>query len=418
MPFKAQPGHNALIARRRFLQALLVAASGAALPGCDTAIPSGRYTNDDIALLARQRATEAKASGKGPLGPQVYQGYRGLSRLPWFELDGNGRLTCVDESIQGVIDVHAHLGMSVLFSPELNLQQTTERVRHLLDCDATNPGCKLDLDIYINGNFDEQALKELQLGTIAQGLWGSKFAETQTIPNLIAEMNAMNVTNAFILPIKMGLPFGDSQTEHWRNEIRHAGADKRLIAGLSVHPRKPDCIAQMREHAATGARLLKLHPTVQKFYPDDPTVMQVYEEAQRLGLVIFFHGGRAGIEPESRLRYAMPRHYEAVLAEFPGLQIIMGHAGARDSDAMVSMALKYDNAWLGIHGQGVTSLMEIIRRTGGQRLLFGTDWPFYHMGASLAKVLLCTEQRDMRSIRNAILRDNALRLFPELASSS
>ena len=29
-------------------------------------------------------------------------------------------------------------------------------------------------------------------------------------------------------------------------------------------------------------------------------MMPVYEEAQRLGIAIFFHGGRAGIEPESR----------------------------------------------------------------------------------------------------------------------
>ncbi|MEP1595502.1 MAG: amidohydrolase family protein, partial [Halieaceae bacterium] len=68
--------------------------------------------------------------------------------------------------------------------------------------------------------------------------------------------------------------------------------------------------------------------------------------------------------------------------------------------------------------QGVTSLADIIRRTGGHRLLFGTDWPFYHIGASLAKVLLCTEREGMQSIRAAILRDNALTLFPELAPTS
>ena len=85
----------------------------------------------------------------------------------------------------------------------------------------------------------------------------------------------------------------------------------------------------MRAQAAQGSRVMKLHPTVQAFYPDDSQMMPVYEEAQRLGLVIFFHGGRAGIEPESRQRYAMPRHYEAVLAQFPRLQVIIGHGGAR-----------------------------------------------------------------------------------------
>ena len=173
----------------------------------------------------------------------------------------------------------------------------------------------------------------------------------------------------------------------------------------------------MKKHAATGARLMKLHPTVQKFYPDDPEIMPLYEEAQKLGLVVFFHGGRAGIEPESRLRYAMPRHYEAVLANFPRLPVILGHAGARDGEAMLALAMRYDNTWLDIHGQGVSSLDEIIRRTGGERLLFGSDWPFYHIGSSLAKVLICTQDPGRRAIREAILRQNALSLFPDSAAT-
>ena len=144
--------------------------------------------------------------------------------------------------------------------------------------------------------------------------------------------------------------------------------------------------------------------------------MPLYAEAERLGLVIFFHGGRAGIEPESRHRYALPRHYEAVLADFPQLQVILGHAGARDSEGMLALALKYDNAWLGIHGQSVSHLNEMINRTGGERMLFGTDWPFYHIGASLAKVLICTQRADRHGIRRKILRENALALLPELAA--
>ncbi len=413
------PGRNHLIAqiktdRRAFLQCLGMGVSSLAVGGCSGNPEPGRYTQADITLLSEQRLEEEKAAGNGPYGKQVYQGYRGLAQLPWFELDKNGSLVCTDDSVPHAIDIHCHFGMSVLLAPEIDLNATTERVRHLLDCDAENPGCKLDLDIYINGNFDQDALVQLRWSTIAQGLWGSQFAKTQTIPNLLAEMDAMRVQHSFILPIKMGFPFGDSQTERWRDAINTAGAGQRLRSGQSVHPREETRIEQMRTHAANGARLMKLHPTVQKFYPDDPDMMPLYREAEKLGIVIFFHGGRAGIEPESRLRYAMPRHYEAVLANFPNLQVVLGHAGARDGEAMLRLALKYDNAWLGIHGQGVTRLDEIIGRTGGERLLFGTDWPFYHIGSSLAKVLICTDAPHKQQIRQAILRDNALRLFPEI----
>jgi predicted TIM-barrel fold metal-dependent hydrolase len=416
MPGTDDARGDPLMKRRNFLQSLSLCMGGLALAGCGGKSEPGRYTQADIDRLVTQRLEEASDSGKGPYGAQVYQGYRGLAQLPWFEIDTHGNLLCVDDSLPPIIDVHCHLGMSVLFAPQIDLQAQAQRVRHLLDCDAQMPGCELDLDVYINGNFSESALKQLQWSTLAQGLWGSKFAQTQTIPGLIAEMDAMRVQQALILPIKMGLPFGDDQNQQWRNAIDKAAADNRLISGLSVHPSNENRIARMRAHAATGARLMKLHPTVQKFYPDDPGMMEVYAEAERLGLVIFFHGGRAGIEPESRLRYAMPRHYESVLANFPRLPVILGHAGARDSEAMVRLALNYENAWLGIHGQGVTRLNEIIRSTGGERLLFGSDWPFYHIGASLAKVLMCTDSADRSEIRRNILRNNALALFPELRS--
>ena len=401
------------LGRRKFLGAVGISAGGIALGACD-APSADRYSQGDIDALVAQRNLEQSRRGKGPYGVHVYRGYRGLADLPWFDLDDAGQLSCIDDSIALAIDVHCHLGMSVLFKPKLDLLAETERVMHLLDCDATVPACPLDLDIYVNGNFSPAALEELRFSTIAQGVWGSRFAKTQTIPNLLREMNAMHVQHSLLLPIKLGLPFGDTLTEDWRSAVASAEATARLHVGLSVHPREDDCVQQMCNHADTGARVIKLHPTVQRFYPDNAAVMDLYAEAEKLGLVVFFHGGRAGIEPDSTHRYAMPRHYEAPLAEFPKLQFILGHAGARDGEAMLNLALRYDNAWLGIHGQSLTQLEVMIQRTGGDRLLFGTDWPFYHLGASLAKVLITTEAAGREQIRRRILRENALRLFPGL----
>ena len=77
----------------------------------------------------------------------------------------------------------------------------------------------LDLDTYINGNFSEQALDDLTMSTLAQGLWGSEFAKHKPIPNLLREMDAMRVQQAMLLPIKLGLPFGDQLSEDWRAAV-------------------------------------------------------------------------------------------------------------------------------------------------------------------------------------------------------
>ncbi len=402
--------------RREFLTGTAASAAGLALGACSSSPEPDRYTEADIAGLAEQREIELARSGKGPFGPQKYRGYRGLSELPWFELDSLGKLVCVADDFPTAIDMHCHLGISMLLAPDIDLMRPAERVRHLLDCDSEDPGCELDLDVYINANFTEDDLWELRKGVVAQAIWGSSAAATHTIPNLLAEMKATRVGEAVILPIAFGLPFGDDLTERWLAAIDQPAVGAQLLKAASVHPRDPERIEKLDRYAAAGARAIKLHPTMQRFYPDDPDVMDIYEACERLGLVVTFHAGRAGIEPESTHRYAMPRHFEGALSSFPGVNFVLLHSGARDAASALDLGLRYENAWLGIHGQGVTSLHEMLEATGGERMLFGTDWPFYHLAATLAKVLIVTEGKPEQ--RAAILRGNAERLLAPPTSTS
>ena len=396
--------------RRRFLRTTggALAASTLGLTGC---AERRVYTDVDKAALVAHRQEEARRAGKGPFGVQRFQGYRGLAELPWYELDANGSLRLADDSVPSSIDFHCHLGMSLLLAPKMDLARQSDRVRHLLDCDENDPGCPLDLDIYINGNFTPEQVDTLPTVTITQGLWGNAIVDTHTIPNLLREMNSVRVTNSVLLPIVFDLPFGDDVEGDWREGIEATDTADRLWLGTSVHPGDRRGPEKLEQAAARGARVVKLHPTMQAFHPDDDSAMQLYEAAERLGLVIFFHGGRAGVEPESRQEYALPRHYEAAVANFPNVPFVMGHGGARDAKGMLDLAVHYDNVWLGIHGQGVTWLDEMIRRTGGERLLFGTDWPWYHLAATQAKVLVVTRDPGRAEIRHAILRGNAERLL-------
>jgi len=377
---------------------------------------SERYTQDEADALIAQKQRERELPGTGAYGPQLYAGYRGLAALPWYEVNEQGRLVLVDDTVPAAIDVHAHLGMNMLFAPDLDLQASTPRVEYMLDCDVTNPGCPLDLDVYINANFSDAALRRLTLMSAGQLLWGGGPAATHTIPNLLAEMDDCRVEKAQILPIAWGLPFGDALTSTWMTEIEKAGAGSRLLQGGSVVPGDPDAPDQLRTLAAKGVRMIKLHPTMQRFYPDDAMMAPIYETCGELGLPILYHGGRAGIEPEMTHKYALMRHYEGAIRDFPKVQFVMGHAGARDVDDVIPLAQKYDNLWLGIHGQGVTKLDQLIREVGSERLLYGTDWPFYHLAATQAKVLIVTEGKP--EVRHAILRGNAERLFGFNATAS
>jgi hypothetical protein len=207
----------------------------------------------------------------------------------------------------------------------------------------------------------------------------------------------------------IGLPFGDHLTERWMDAIEASPARDRFVPFASVHPRDAGWRPKLRAFAARGARGLKLHPEMMRFAPDDPEAMEIYGECERLGLPVIFHAGRSGIEPESMRPYALIRHYVPAIAAYPRVQFLLGHAGARDVADALTAARQYPNVWLEIACQGATQLSELMDALGHERLLFGSDWPFYPQAATLAKVLLVTEANP--DARAAILGGNAERMF-------
>lgn len=249
---------NTRLDRRAFLHLVAASGTGILLPSCGGEEPDSRYTEADIAKLAEQWITEEARSGKGPFGELRYRGYRGLAELPWFEIDDAGVLRNVATDLPKAIDMHCHFGISMLMAPDVDLHARTDRVQHLLDCDGEDPGCPLDLDVYINRNFTEQGLKALTRGFVAQAIWGSAAAKTQTLPNLLGEMDATGVEQALILPIAFGLPFGDDLTERWTAAITKSGETKRLLTGASVHPKDGKRLQKLRRYAAKGALAIKV----------------------------------------------------------------------------------------------------------------------------------------------------------------
>lgn len=402
--------------RRAFLGAAGAVVAAAALPaaGCG---PSGCGLGaapeaEDARELQVRIEAERALSGQGPLGELVFRGYRGLAELPEFELDGEGRLRCVASGVDGACDVHTHLGIAILLAPGIDLARRTDRVRYFLDCDDPElpEPCRLDLDVYINDNFTPAMRRRLTIEQLRQAFLGSASARTHTAANLVEELGRMRFGHAALLPIDLGLPFGDDMTFTWMDAIEGTPLAGPLVPGASVHPRDPDKEAKLRRAAARGARIVKLHPEFQRFFPDAPEAMEVYALCRELGLPVIFHAGRSGIEPARLRPYALLRRYEPAAAEFPELPFVFGHGGARDLPDAVEIARRRPNVWLGTSSLGVGVLGEALETLGPERFVFGSDWPFYAIAAPLAKVLLLT--RGDAAARRLVLQGNAARVLP------
>lgn len=169
-------------------------------------------------------------------------------------------------------------------------------------------------------------------------------------------------------------------------------------------------LADMHER---GARGIKIHPIVQAFMPDDPRMDAIYATCEDLGLGVIAHTGASKDGPE----WAQPRAYVPVLAAHPYLKLVLAHLGGARWRQVVDLAGAFANvsfdlceiiAWTGAPGApSRDQLGRMIKEIGPGRVLFGTDFPWYDVEATVNQVMdlphLGVEEKE------AILGANAIR---------
>ena len=122
------------------------------------------------------------------------------------------------------------------------------------------------------------------------------------------------------------------------------------------------------------------------------------------------HCGPVGIEPKAAERRSQVARYEQAIAENPDTTFILGHCGALQHEvALDSFVDRYDNLYWELSSLGLDAMRTVFDRVAPDRLLYGTDWPFYHQAITMARVLFLTEDND--ALRRAVLHDNAARLL-------
>lgn len=329
--------------------------------------------------------------------PTRFENLYDLARLPWFALR-DGRLVVEDPSIPRAIDMHTHLALSYVVRNRVDLFRAGE-VEHYLP--AARP---LDLEVYVNRNFAPDDLRALERDLSLGSLTAGGMRATHTLPNLVREMGELHIAQSVLLPIDFPALSDNART--WLDAARGNGA---IIGFGSVHPYARDLEAKLDEQVALGARGIKVHPAVQMVRPDDARAMRLYRACARRGLPILWHCGPVDIETRLGRYLSQVRHYERAIAENPGTTFVLGHSGALQMPEALGYARRYPNVWLELSSQSLGGLRRLFDEAPRDRLVFGTDWPFYHQAIGLAKVFIATDGDD--ALRRDVLHDNAARLL-------
>lgn len=383
------------ITRRRFLQV-----AGVAALGCVHAPQSQKDNEQPQTELPSDNEPNRrlKQADRRKMADTVFADGLELARLPYFELK-DGRLVA-DPSIGPVIDVHTHIAMAFLLPMRLDLFSTAAPAEHYL----LMQGRQVDLEVYINKNFLPDDLTRMKKDLTLLSATADGMRKTHTVGNLEREMAELGIAHSVVLPIDYPILSRNTETT-----LEVAKDRPTLIAFGSVHPFARDAKGRLGRQVKAGIRGIKLHPAMQFFSPDHPRAMRLYKLCGEAKLPVLWHCGPVGIEPKMSRELSQVVLYEKPIAENPEVTFILGHSGALQMEQALDYAKRYPNVFLEISCQSLTNVRRILEEADADRIMYGTDWPFYHQAIALAKVLIATEG-DAR-LRRKVLYTNAASLF-------
>jgi predicted TIM-barrel fold metal-dependent hydrolase len=222
----------------------------------------------------------------------------------------------------------------------------------------------------------------------------------------------------YVAPDIMGFA---AEVNEWVADFRDRAGSRALAFG-GIHP--PACPSVRGEMRRLLDRLrvdaIKIHPPHQNLAPDAyrtgacPELATVYEFCHERGVPIMFHTGTS-VFPGARSRHGDPMALDDVAVDYPGLKIIMAHAGRPLwYDEAFFLVRRHQNLWVDLSGIPPKKVLEVLPRIEeiSHRVLWGSDWPspgVRNMRKNLDDFLALPINEEAK---RRITRDNALELFP------
>lgn len=225
------------------------------------------------------------------------------------------------------------------------------------------------------------------------GPWQPYMNPTIYINDLICLFDKYNVERAVVFPNPNVGDKYPQMNDYIADCVRKH--PNRLVGFGRVDPRRDDATKELnRIKKSLGLIGLKLHPIVECFRPDHPFFDKLFQKTNELNLPILFHTGSGFSSPGLILKIAN---------KYPKLPIILGHLRG----AAVNALKEAENIYVETSGT-LPDFIELSVDTDEDRILFGSDVPYYRYPAQIAIV----ESAEIsKKVTRKIFYENFQKLF-------
>lgn len=314
-----------------------------------------------------------------------------------------------------IIDFHCHLfsGMKELF-PEILSKEIQDMKSSFFDQGCFNFSLELfDIDkVYFTG-FPESIISIDGMKAWWKMLMGGLLVRRASVKRLLRDMKMNHISSALVLQINPP----DRNTAEVMEDI--TTKNRELMTFGAIHPKDGNIEEKIEKYLLSNIKGWKLNPHIGGFHIDDRQSMDLIKVLAETKLPILSCSG-LGMPKEYLNSYIMPKKlkeetltqcinkFHKVFEAVPDATFILAHGGIFESDELVTLMQEFPNTYTDISTQPSDNIRKLIDKVGSERILFGTDYPFFNHAFSIASVLRATSQEEER--RNIFSR-NALRLL-------
>ncbi|MBQ7219257.1 MAG: amidohydrolase [Ruminococcus sp.] len=186
-----------------------------------------------------------------------------------------------------------------------------------------------------------------------------------------------------------------------------AHANSRLTGLGTLHPNSENLREDVEHLIALGLKGVKLHPDIQNFKVDDYRCLKIYELCEEFGLPILMHTG------DKRYDNSNPNRLLPILEIYDHLTIIGAHFGGwsiweEASHVLCDIPNLYVDCSSSMPWISDEKTVEIIRRYGADRVLFGTDYPMWSPVKELDRFMTLPLSDDEKRM---ILSENVKKVY-------
>jgi hypothetical protein len=222
--------------------------------------------------------------------------------------------------------------------------------------------------------------------------------QNASIDRVLQDMKQSHVKKMVLLPIQ-GLQGRESE-----NCIEATRKYEEFIVFGSVHPNETNIQNKINSYLDHGIKGFKIAPHVWNIGFNDKRVFNLLGHLSETKLPILSCSGLAIPATFKNLPFSLKKSmetqtaqkYAEVLRQFPDLKLIFAHSGLEQNDAFVELMKQYPSTYADISTQPPANIKKMIHSIGADRLLFGSDYPFFNQAFPLLAILKATNNEEER----------------------